>query len=64
MIGASGGCGSSAIHIAKALGHSNSALYQHLLLQMQPIFKGASEIVGVCSGKNEEFVKSFFFNLF
>jgi NADPH:quinone reductase-like Zn-dependent oxidoreductase len=37
VIGASGGCGTSGVQIAKAL--------------------GASEIVGVCSKKNEEFVK-------
>ncbi|RHY47806.1 hypothetical protein DYB30_003264 [Aphanomyces astaci] len=38
VIGASGGCGTAAIQLAKAL--------------------GASEIVGVCSKKNEQFVKS------
>ncbi|RHY18739.1 hypothetical protein DYB32_010338 [Aphanomyces invadans] len=38
VIGASGGCGTAAIQLAKAL--------------------GASEIVGVCSKKNEDFVKS------
>ena len=38
VIGASGGCGISAIQLAKAM--------------------GAGDIVGVCSGKNAEFVKS------
>ena len=38
VIGASGGCGTAGIQLAKAM--------------------GAKDIVGVCSGKNEEFVKS------
>ena len=38
IIGASGGCGTAAVQLAKAL--------------------GAKDIVGVCSGKNAELVKS------
>jgi len=38
VIGASGGCGTAGIQVAKSM--------------------GAKDIVGVCSGKNEEFVKS------
>ncbi|KAG9404336.1 hypothetical protein AC1031_004545 [Aphanomyces cochlioides] len=38
VIGASGGCGSAGVQLAKAM--------------------GASQVVGVCSKKNEEFVKS------